>query len=153
MNFRRGAPYLVLLGLAALCAAFFPVRPVEAASPSASLLPARFLLQILPLNPGSFALQTASAAKKSDDTALPEGKGRDLALKDCTNCHAVSVWTKKHHTREEWSSVIEDMVAKGLNAPDEDLDTITDYLAAHFGPTKSVPPSPAPEPQAAPPPQ
>jgi hypothetical protein len=47
---------------------------------------------------------------------------------------------------------MDEMVSKGLNAPDTDLDTITDYLAANFGPKTPSQPI-APDAPAAPRPQ
>jgi hypothetical protein len=64
----------------------------------------------------------------------------------------VNTFTKLRHTRAEWSSVVDEMVSKGLDAPDSDLSTIIDYLAAHFGPPKSTPDPDAPNPPAAAPP-
>jgi hypothetical protein len=75
---------------------------------------------------------------------LPEGKGKDLAMKYCTTCHAANVWASQHHTSDQWNSLIDNMVSKGLTASDDELATISDYLAANFGPLKKdAAPAPA----------
>jgi mono/diheme cytochrome c family protein len=96
----------------------------------------------------SLALLPAVENAGQTDNPLPAGKGRDLALKYCVTCHAASVWAVQHHSQDQWNTVIDDMVSKGLDASDGDLATISAYLAANFGPVKkdspaapSVPPS------------
>jgi len=101
-------------------------------------------------------LQQAPADDKkapAQASALPEGKGKALTQKDCVMCHAISVVTKQHHTREQWRSVLDSMIDKGLDAPDSDLDIIADYLAVNFGPAKGGTPSPSPDAAPAPAPQ
>jgi cytochrome c5 len=153
MNLRCSTFCSALLAGTIVSMAFLPVRSVAAGSASIpALLPARFLLELPGPRALSFAPQAAPGGqKKADDSGLPDGKGKDLVQKDCTTCHAVNVFTKLHHTRDEWSSVIDEMVSKGLDAPDADLATITDYLAAHFGPSKSTDPA-TPDAPATPPP-
>ncbi len=86
---------------------------------------------------------------QQQDAPLPEGKGKDLAMKYCTTCHAANVWSRQHHTPDQWNSLVDQMVSKGLTAPDDDLATISDYLAANFGPLKKdAEPAPAAPPPA-----
>jgi hypothetical protein len=153
MNFRFSTLYSVLICGTVIGTASFPVRPVEAGSSfSSPLLPARFLSTLKPVGMLRLALQDSSSSKKTEDNSLPEGKGKDLVQKYCVACHSADVWTKQHHTRDQWSSVIDDMVSKGLDAPDGDLDTMTDYLATHFAPSKSASQPATPDaPPAAPP--
>jgi mono/diheme cytochrome c family protein len=153
MNFRFGTLYAVLVCGTVISVVSLLVRPVEARNFSFPLLPARFFSTLPPLNTLGFALQEPPSSKKTEDDPLPDGKGKDLVQKYCNTCHGADTFTKKHHTRDQWSSVIDDMVTKGLDAPDSDLDTITDYLAAHFGPSKSAPGPATPDAPATQPPQ
>jgi len=153
MNLLRSTLYSAFLLGTVVSVALFAAPSVEAGSSfSSSLLPARFLSELPPSTLG-FALQEPAPAKKTEDDPLPDGKGKDLAKKDCNTCHLANVWTKHHYTRDQWDSIIDAMVAKGLNAPDEDLDTIAGYLATYFGPAKTAPPPTTPDAPAAPPPQ
>ncbi len=152
MNLLRGTLYSTFLLGTVASVALFPALSVEAGSSSSSaLLPARFLSELQPPTLG-FALQEPAPAKKAEDDSLPDGKGKELAKKYCNTCHLSNVWTKHHYTRDQWSSIIDAMVAKGLNAPDEDLDTIAGYLATYFGPAKSAPQPAVPDSPASPPP-
>ena len=89
-------------------------------------------------------------AQSGDDVPLPEGKGRDTTVRLCSNCHRIDRWDKQRHSPEKWSDIVDDMVSKGLNASDDDLSTVNDYLAKYLAP---LPKTPAPEPQPDKPPQ
>ena len=67
-----------------------------------------------------------------DGASLPQGKGRNTTQVLCSVCHSTDVFVPMRHTRQEWSSIVENMVSKGLEAPDDELDEIKDYLAVSF---------------------
>lgn len=67
-----------------------------------------------------------------DGVTLPEGKGRQVTARLCSTCHSVELFAHQRYNREEWSSIIDNMVSKGLEAPGDELDEITNYLAATF---------------------
>jgi len=81
--------------------------------------------------------QQESASK--DEVSFPQGKGRDATKGVCSTCHSTNIFVQQRHTREEWSSIVDNMVSKGLEAPDDELDEITDYLAVNF-PRQESPP-------------
>jgi hypothetical protein len=85
-------------------------------------------------------------SETSSDIPLPDGKGRDKAKAVCGTCHGTDIWAKQHHTRDEWGAVIDSMTSRGMKASDADLDTVLDYLSAHFAPKKDNPP-PSEQPQ------
>ena len=141
MYFRRGSLILGLLSGAVVSVIMYRPGVVEArsTSPSSSVETQIFSAESLP-SYDSLVLQ---------QEPLPEGKGRDLAQKYCGTCHATAVWTNKHHTQEQWATIIDDMVSKGLKASDDDLATINDYLTLNFGkvvkdPSATPPPGAAP---------
>jgi hypothetical protein len=154
MNLRNAVYSCTVFVITAGAAMLGRVRPVEARSVSGPAVDRRFF-SVLDLSEAGEGLliQAAAGDKKAPDQAggLPEGKGRDLTQKDCTTCHAASVFTKQHHIREQWRSILDNMVDKGLDAPDSDLDIIADYLTANYGPktagTASSDAAPAPAPQ------
>jgi mono/diheme cytochrome c family protein len=92
------------------------------------------------------ALQAAAKDDKpagaQAEAQLPDGKGKDVTQRVCSTCHATSQFAGERHTKEKWSSIIDDMVSKGLDASDEDLATINNYLATNLGPKKDAPASP-----------
>jgi cytochrome c5 len=96
---------------------------------------------------GDLALLQAGAAGTPQASPLPEGKGKDLTQQKCNMCHTSSKWDKKHYTQDQWASVMDQMLEKGMQASDEQIATMTSYLAANFGPVKKDDPAPPPPPQ------
>jgi mono/diheme cytochrome c family protein len=70
--------------------------------------------------------------------SLPAGKGKAIVQQECVGCHALKVVTAKRASKEQWSTVVNQMVTRGAEVPDEDIETVVEYLAKNFGPTKKV---------------
>jgi cytochrome c5 len=72
---------------------------------------------------------------------LPDGKGKDTTKRVCSGCHSTNTFASLGYTREKWSSTLDSMTAKGMDASDDEISEILDYLAAHFPPPpdKSAP--------------
>jgi competence ComEA-like helix-hairpin-helix protein len=93
-------------------------------------------------------LCTVSAQKpaaKPDDTALPDGPGKDVIKKSCSQCHDASViLTKPGHTDDDWADILNKMIGRGAILSDDDGDTLMDYLSTNFGPSWKGKPSASP---------
>jgi competence ComEA-like helix-hairpin-helix protein len=72
-------------------------------------------------------------APASDDTALPPGDGQAIVQQKCASCHALKVVTGKRASRQQWSTIVDQMVTRGAEVSDDDIDTLLDYLAKNFG--------------------
>ena len=64
---------------------------------------------------------------------LVDGPGKDLIIRDCTNCHDTELITAKHYTKAEWNAVVGVMISYGANVPDSDIEVITTFLAKNYG--------------------
>jgi competence protein ComEA len=73
------------------------------------------------------------AAGQDAITQLPDGRGRDEVQKICTGCHEVGTVTGSRRTRIGWQQNVDDMVARGAEGSDEDLQAAVDYLTRYFG--------------------
>ena len=60
--------------------------------------------------------------------SLPPGKGKAIVQRDCKGCHALKVITSKRASREQWSTLVDQMVSRGADVPDEEIETVVDYL-------------------------
>ena len=69
-------------------------------------------------------------------SSLPPGKGKAIVQRDCAGCHALKVITSKRATREQWSTLVDQMVSRGADVPDEEIETVVEYLNKNFGATK-----------------
>jgi cytochrome c5 len=85
----------------------------------------------------ALAVQAAAQAQvpKSQDP-LPDGKGKDVTKRICSGCHSVTTFSDQRHSGDEWDAILNEMVSRGLDASDEDLATIHNYLATYLGPPK-----------------
>lgn len=96
----------------------------------------------------SVALITAAPAiAQSNNVNLPDGPGKPIVQRMCTGCHSLSTVTSKHATKEQWSNTVQQMVSRGADGTDEEIETVVDYLAKNFPPVKDDKSSTSPAPQ------
>jgi competence ComEA-like helix-hairpin-helix protein len=83
---------------------------------------------------GIFGLALASflwSATAQDD--LPDGAGKDALLKMCVNCHGVDRVTGSQYSKKMWIGVVDDMVNRGAEGSDEEINALIGYLTRNFG--------------------
>jgi competence protein ComEA len=71
-------------------------------------------------------------ASMAQAQTLPGGPGKDVVEKVCTPCHGLQNVIKARMTKDRWAAVVDDMVAKGAEGTDDEMDKVTNYLAATF---------------------
>jgi quinoprotein glucose dehydrogenase len=80
---------------------------------------------------------TETVRLKPDTTAspnsLPDGQGQALVERMCTTCHTLDTVVTVKMSRDRWSEVVDDMVARGAQGADREIETVIGYLAKHFG--------------------
>lgn len=64
--------------------------------------------------------------------AQPEGE--KLLRDNCTNCHKKSEVVAEGRTREDWATVIRQMLVWGAELSEEEQAILADYLAENYGP-------------------
>jgi putative heme-binding domain-containing protein len=69
--------------------------------------------------------------------ALPDGKGKAEFERVCSNCHTAAMATRLRNTPEGWKSVVNDMVSRGAQGSQADIDNVVLYLSTNFGPDRS----------------
>jgi competence protein ComEA len=82
----------------------------------------------------SAALLPISAAAQT----LPEGPGKATVQKMCTSCHALENVVRARMTKERWGTVVDDMVSRGAQGSDDEIEQVINYLAANFGRSAAV---------------
>jgi len=65
--------------------------------------------------------------------SLPEGKGRADFQRICSSCHSVATATSQRMTRGEWTRVVDDMVSRGAQGTQDELNNVMAYLTENFG--------------------
>jgi competence protein ComEA len=79
--------------------------------------------------PRSILLLTSSVFAQSD---LPDGPGKAAFQKICTGCHALESVVRSRNSRERWGEVVDDMVSRGAQGTDDEIDKVIEYLATNF---------------------
>jgi competence protein ComEA len=64
---------------------------------------------------------------------LPDGKGKDVVLRMCANCHGLDQVTSTRYAKKFWGSVVDDMVSRGAEGSDADVNAVISYLSRNFG--------------------
>jgi competence protein ComEA len=70
-----------------------------------------------------------SALRSAD---LPDGPGKDILLRACTNCHKAEEFPAYRHTKQEYQSIVYRMGERGARATTAELDSVATYLAKNF---------------------
>ncbi|MBS0393016.1 MAG: cytochrome c [Proteobacteria bacterium] len=73
-------------------------------------------------------------AAAQSPAALPDGPGREVVLRACSQCHSLENVLRSRLTRRQWEARIDEMLARGAKLTDEEIDLVADYLSANFGP-------------------
>lgn len=111
-----------------------PAKPVTAAISVPTPSPAK-QPTALPQAPAATPA-TAAPPVVRVSTGLPPGSGRDVVQRACTSCHAIGMVTAKGRTSQEWGEIIGRMQGLGLEASDDDLYTIHQYLSRELPPRR-----------------
>jgi len=69
----------------------------------------------------------------AQDDSLPQGRGKDVFMKMCVNCHGLDQVTSQKYTKSHWREVVTDMMSRGAEGSDEDATAVVSYLARNFG--------------------
>jgi len=51
----------------------------------------------------------------------------------CKPCHGLENVVREKRTKDRWAETVDDMVSRGAQGTDAEIDQVIDYLAAHFG--------------------
>jgi mono/diheme cytochrome c family protein len=77
----------------------------------------------------------AQSGEKMDAKAisLPDGNGKDLVKGRCVLCHDLGKVVSLRRSQKEWAGIVKNMIARGIPATPEQVQTITSYLSTQFG--------------------
>ncbi|HMC60943.1 MAG TPA: helix-hairpin-helix domain-containing protein [Candidatus Solibacter sp.] len=77
-------------------------------------------------------------AAGEDAKLLPDGPGKEIVVRLCTECHGPENFRKVRHDKDEWSDSVGDMVDRGAKGTPAELEAVVDYLAQNFGTDSKV---------------
>ena len=79
------------------------------------------------------AFLAALASRAGSQTDLPEGKGKDVVMAVCTECHGLFQFTSFRLSKKGWEGVVTTMISNGAPLYDEEKEMVVEYLAKNFG--------------------
>ena len=77
-------------------------------------------------------LPNRAQERQNQTVQLPDGDGKATVQAACGVCHSMSQVTNAGHDREEWNTVLHMMVNVGAPVPENQFDTVLDYLVKNF---------------------
>lgn len=67
------------------------------------------------------------------DPQLPDGEGKEVTERACSECHGLDTVVAERHTKEGWQTVVDSMIDRGASVKDTEVKVIVNYLAKYFG--------------------
>ncbi len=83
--------------------------------------------------------------------AFPDGPGKEILEKECSNCHAPDMVRTFGRSPDEWHEVVMSMIDQGAKLGDAQIPVLVDYLSKNWpvkGAAASAPPAAAASPAA-----
>jgi competence protein ComEA len=75
---------------------------------------------------------SATPVLADDYKSLPDGPGRDVMVRVCSQCHSPEIAANQKLDAAGWKDLVNQMANNGATATDAEFDTITKYLTASF---------------------
>ena len=69
---------------------------------------------------------------------LPDAPNREVVQRICSPCHPPTIVLGRGMTREQWGSIVSNMISRGAKGSDEEFAQIVDYLAENLPPGKEA---------------
>lgn len=75
----------------------------------------------------------ARSPQGMDPAALPEGEGKAILMRVCSDCHGIPQVIAKRRSARQWRELTVDMIARGSKVEEAEVDVLVDYCALHIG--------------------
>src|SRR5262249_36589183 len=60
------------------------------------------------------------------------GKGRDIVVRVCQQCHGLEQVVSSRRSPEDWKSLVNEMISNGAPLTDDEAKVVAEYLAKSF---------------------
>jgi len=80
-----------------------------------------------------FGLAAVAFVQTLSSQTLPDGPGKAVVERMCKGCHGLENVVRSRRTRDRWTEIVDDMVARGAKGTDSEADEVIEYLSTHFG--------------------
>lgn len=76
------------------------------------------------------------ALGQAPGASLPEAPNRETVQRICSGCHPAQIVLGRGMTREQWGSIVSNMISRGAKGSNEEFAQVVDYLAQNLPPVK-----------------
>ena len=83
----------------------------------------------------------SAARSQANKVELPERGGKAIGTEYCQDCHALTNVTRAQKSLDEWRDTVQMMLDRGARLPQDQVETLVQYLAKNFGPQGEAPPT------------
>ena len=80
-----------------------------------------------------FSLSAAQGAEQASG-GFVDAPGKELLMNKCFQCHGEKMWKDLKQDQRKWEAVHYRMVGRGALWTEEEINSMTVYLATGFGP-------------------
>src|SRR5438309_1003757 len=94
---------------------------------------APWTLAPLPYRRGSVRILVFALVVPLSAQTLPDAPARDTVKKICGNCHELATVVSSRRTKLAWEQMVDDMITRGAEGSDADMESVVAYLTAYFG--------------------
>jgi len=78
------------------------------------------------------------ASGQAPGAQLPDAPNRETVQRICSSCHPAQIVLGRGMTREQWGSIVSNMISRGAKGSDEEFAQVVDYLAQNLPPGKEA---------------
>ena len=64
---------------------------------------------------------------------MPDGEGKKLVTTLCVGCHLLQIPLTQQKSSEQWRDTIDDMISRGAQIFDDEMELMVGYLSSHYG--------------------
>jgi competence protein ComEA len=84
----------------------------------------------------AFALAMCLTPPAGAQDKFPDVEGKAVTVRMCTRCHDAAGITSARNTKDRWETIVMEMVSRGAEGSDDEIDQVIAYLSKNFGPKK-----------------
>lgn len=143
MSYRLLSIPLIAMGVVLLACFALASQPSPNAPIAAQVPPTRIAAaapqKTAPQTKKSTAKQGSKKVEVDMNKLFPPGKGRDLVLDNCMNCHSMAPIVVAQKTRGEWTQLGASHRDAAAQLSDAQYNQLLEYLIATFNPNHPVP--------------
>ena len=97
------------------------------------MVPTKVLVSTMAFVLALSAIGRAGQQQGVDPATLPDGEGKELLFRACSDCHDLGSVVANRLTPRQWRDVTKDMISRGVKAEEAEIATLIEFLSLNVG--------------------